>query len=153
YPSIGDDKWVAIAVTSEEEWAGFRRAIGDPAWCREARFADGYRRFEHRQDLDVLVADWTRQRTAVEAMELLQAEGVPAGPSHNAKDSLEDPHLVAQGYYVPIDIPELGPRMLAGLPWRVAPNPSGYNYAKAPQLGDDNAYVFGELLGLSEGEI
>lgn len=153
YPCLGEDKWVAIAVTNEAQWAGLCRAVGNPSWCREERFADGHRRFQHRQELDRLVGEWTRQHTAQQVMEILQAEGVPAGPSHNAKESLEDPHLRATGYYVPIEVPEAGPALLAGLPWRLHPNPAGYSYGKAPQLGEHNSYVFGDLLGISEDEI
>ena len=153
YPCLGEDKWVAIAVTTEREWTGFCSAIGDPPWCHEERFADGYRRFQHRQELDGLVGEWTGQHTAHQVMEVLQAQGIPAGPSHNAKELVEDPHLQEQGFYVPIEVPEVGPVLMAGLPWRLHPNPAGYNYGKVPQLGEDNSYVFGELLGLSESEI
>lgn len=153
YPCLGEDKWVAIAVTTEDEWSRFCVAIGNPEWCHDEQFADRYRRFQHRQELDRLVGEWTVHRTPQEVMEILQAANIPAGPSHNAKELVEDPNFQEQGFYVPIEMPDGGEVLMAGLPWRMHPNPAGYKYEKVPQLGGDNGYVFGDLLGLSKNEI
>lgn len=153
YPCQGEDKWVAIAVTTEDEWAGFCRALGNPSWCQEDRFADGYRRFQHRQELDSLVGEWTKQHTAYQVMEILQAEGVPAGPSLNGQELVEDPHLLERGLYIPIELPGIGPGLAKRVAWELHPNPAGYEYGRVPTLGQDNSYVFGEVLGLPEAEI
>lgn len=154
YPCRGDDRWVAVSVTSEEEWLGLRRAMGDPAGALlgEARFADAFRRKRHEEELDGLVAAWTAGRTAEEATEALQAEGVPAGPVLSAADLVDDPHLRARGAFVATESPEGGGALTIGAPWRIEPGlvPS---YRPAPRLGQDDDYVLRTLLGLSEAEV
>ena len=73
YPCRGEDRWCAIAVTSEHEWRAFRRALGEPAWANEPAFATMAERFAHGDALDRHVAAWTRERAPHDVMDLLQA--------------------------------------------------------------------------------
>src|SRR5439155_937499 len=56
YPCAGDDRWLAITVFSDEDWARFAHAIGDPEWT--TRFVTRAARLEHAAELDRLVAAW-----------------------------------------------------------------------------------------------
>ncbi|MBI3967904.1 MAG: CoA transferase, partial [Chloroflexi bacterium] len=47
YRCAGDDEWAAIAIAGEDEWQGFCRALGNPAWTQDPRFADRAGRQEH----------------------------------------------------------------------------------------------------------
>ena len=60
YPTRGADAWVAIAVENEAQWRSFRRALGGPAWAREPRFADMYRRLRNQDALDERIGAWTK---------------------------------------------------------------------------------------------
>lgn len=153
YRCAGDDRWVAIAVTSEEEWCGFRRALGDPAWATEERFSTLEGRRANEEELDRLIEEWTACRTPEDAMHLLQAHGVPAGAVQNMEDAMtRDPHLAARGFYVPLEHPEAGRTTYDGLVAKLSATP-GQLRAPAPLLGQHNDYVFRELLGLSEGAV
>src|SRR5437867_992323 len=77
YPCAGDDRWLAITVFSDEDWARFAHAIGDPEWT--TRFVTRAARLEHAAELDRLVAAWSRTQVAEEAMARLQGAGVAAG--------------------------------------------------------------------------
>ncbi len=153
HPTSGGDRWCVIAVTSEGEWESFCRALGDPPWCREPRFADLLSRYEQRDELDVRVAEWTRQRSPQEVMETLQAAGVPAAAVQDGRDLNEDPHLRQRGYLLPLAHPQF-PRdvVYPGLSIRLSASPGSVR-RPAPALGHDNAYIAGELLGLAEEEM
>ena len=83
YPCLGNDRWCAVAVSSEIEWNGFKRALGHPSWAEENRFASLSSRLANKEALDCLVREWTLRHSAEEVMSLLQKEGVPAGVVQN----------------------------------------------------------------------
>jgi len=152
YPCAGDDKWVAIAVRTEEEWRAFCRALGDPDWTGDPRFADEYHRLRHVHDLDRHVSAWTRQNSPQEVMELLQGHSVAAMPVMNIEDQFLDPHFQERQAYVEIEHPHVGIEWLYGMPWLLSDTPGSVR-AAAPLLGEHNEYVFRELLGLPIDEI
>ncbi|MBM2827024.1 MAG: hypothetical protein HW403_1088 [Dehalococcoidia bacterium] len=151
YRCQGDDKWVAIAATNEEEWRGLCGAMGHPEWAKDERFADGYSRLKNREELDPLIEEWTKERTHWDATETLQNAGVPAGPCSNVEDLTNDPHLRERGFYFEMVHPEVGPTEYPGLPIRsTAMEP---RYLPAPLIGEHNEYVLREIVGLSDDEI
>ena len=152
YRCQGDDRWCAIAVFTDEEWQGFKRALGNPPWAEDKRFATLAGRLKHSEELDRLVEDWTKERTAEEAMALLQRQGVAAGVVQDASDLAEDPQLKERGFFIELDHPELGKTISDAVPIRLSDTPARYTRA-APIQGQDNNYVYRELLGMSEDEI
>ena len=153
YRCQGHDKWVAISVQDEKQWAAFCHATGNPQWQRDGRFADAYGRHQHEKELDALVTLWTRERTTAEAMELLQAVGVPAGPSQDSLELINDPQLGYRGQFIEIEgHPEVGRRLqmamqgvFSGIPER--------RYLPAPVYDQHNDKVFHDILGLPHDEI
>jgi benzylsuccinate CoA-transferase BbsF subunit len=148
FPCKGEDKWVAIAVTSEQEWQTFCRAMGNPRWTEDERFGDTLSRFENQDELERLIREWTCNYTPGEAVEILQEAGVPAGPSVNIEELVRDPHLNERGFFVTPEHPEVGKRVLEGMPWKSSVSQPVFD--PAPLLGQDNYYVFHELLGMSD---
>ncbi len=152
YPCAEPDRWVAIAVGSEEDWSAFCQALGSPAWAQEGRFDTFAHRLENVVELDSLVSDWTRQRTAQETTDLLQAHGVAAMPVMNIEDQFMDPHLQERQAYLEVEHPHVGIEWLYGMPWLLGSTPGGIS-RPAPLLGQHNDYILGELLGLPAREI
>jgi benzylsuccinate CoA-transferase BbsF subunit len=152
YPCRGEDAWVAIAVRDEAEWGGLARVVGQPSWAGEARFADAAARKRNEAALDELIGGWTAERGVEEVVATLQAAGVPAGPVLPPARLLEDPHLRARGLFVETEAPLGGRRLTIGAPWRIRPDFEP-TYTPAPRLGQDDEYVFKELLGLSDDEV
>jgi crotonobetainyl-CoA:carnitine CoA-transferase CaiB-like acyl-CoA transferase len=148
----GEDRWVAIAVGTDEEWGAFRHVMGDPQWARDARFADAPGRRRYQDELERRIGAWTGTQAAEEVAIQLQQAGVPAAVSMTVSDLLRDPHLDARGAFVEVDHPETGPQVLYAPVWRFSDNPARIR-RPAPCLGQHNDYVFGELLGLSADEI
>jgi crotonobetainyl-CoA:carnitine CoA-transferase CaiB-like acyl-CoA transferase len=151
YRCAGQDEWLSIAIGSEAEWQGLVRAMGNPAWAADPAFATAAGRKAAETQLDAHIAAWTADKICVEAMHLLQAEGVPAAPSFKASELFSDPHVLARGQVQEIDHPVLGRRKTITSPYRMSETPPRIT-GTAPLLGQDNDYVLGELLGLSAEE-
>ena len=81
YPCQGDDKWIAIAVSSDDEWQALCSAMGNPDWSKDERFSNQYVRLKNQDELDTLIAGWTKAHSAYELTEQLQRVGVAAAPS------------------------------------------------------------------------
>lgn len=152
YRCRGDERWCSISVFTDEEWRGFKRTLGNPPWAEEERFATLAGRLENADELDELVEGWTGEHTAEEVMSLLQAEGVASGVVQNAGDLANDPQLKARGFFIELDHPELGRTVSEATPVRLSATPAKYERA-APIRGQDNDYVYGQLLGMSKAEL
>ena len=118
YRSRGDDKWVSIAVSTPEEWAALCDTMGNPAWTRDARFADAYRRWNNRDELDALLTSWTVQHTHREATEMLQKAGVAAMPSLSNEELSSDHQFEHRGMATTVDHPVMGEQAVFGPPDR-----------------------------------
>ncbi len=151
YPCRGDDRWIAITVSSNEEWSALCQAMGDPAWTREERFSDQPSRRRHQDEMDRRIGEWTAGHDHIELMNVLQKEGVAAGAVLDQAELMRDPHLRERGYYFEMEHPETGVRSYPRQPWKMSRMPQ--RKMRAPGLGEHNRYVFGELLGLSAEEI
>lgn len=152
YRCKGADKWISIAVTSDEEWVALRTAMGNEGALQEPEFAMQAGRWRNRDRIDALVEKWTRQHDPLELMELLQRHGVPAIPSFSAEELFSNAHLLARGAITETDHPVLGKRRAIGPPWKMSATPPRITRT-APLLGGDNEYVLCELLGLSPMEV
>ena len=85
-------------------------------------------------------------------MARLQEQGVAAGVVEDASDLAQDPQLKERGFFIELDHPQLGKTISDAVPVRLSDTLARYTRS-APVLGQDNAYVYGELLGMSEGEL
>jgi crotonobetainyl-CoA:carnitine CoA-transferase CaiB-like acyl-CoA transferase len=152
YPALGDDRWVAIAVFDDDQWKRLVEALGHPAWSDDERFATQSARFAHQDLLDEHLSSWTRERDRHEVMELLQAHSVPAGAVQNAEDLNErDPQIAHRGVFFEMDHPVIGEARFEGNPFR-ASSVSEDHWRSAPLLGEDNEYVFKQIVGVADEE-
>ena len=162
YQCQGADRWCAIAVQNDEQWAGFRRAIGNPAWCGDPVFSTNENRVANQDRLDALIGEWTAQLTADDAMEQMQREGVPASIVSQGDDLHASAHLAARDFYrpTPYYVAERGTpawewEKRDSLSWttpaRLSETPMEFGHYS--NVGEDNGYVFREVLGMSDSEI
>jgi crotonobetainyl-CoA:carnitine CoA-transferase CaiB-like acyl-CoA transferase len=152
YRCAGEDRWVSIAVLTDDEWHAFCRVIGQPALAEDARFRTVEDRKANEDELDVIVEAWTSTLDRFEVRHRLQAAGVAAFPPMTNKDLADDPHLNERGFFVEKEHPEVGVRKHAGMPWRMSETPCEV-WRAAPTIGQDNDYVYGEVLGFSSAQI
>jgi benzylsuccinate CoA-transferase BbsF subunit len=152
YRCRGDDKWVSIAVATDEEWQAFCNAAGHPEWASDERFSDTYSRWKNERELNDLIGEWTVNYTHYEVTEILQKAGVAAMPSFSNEEIFSDPHFKAQELAVEVEHPSMGKQVVLGPPWRLSETPARITKS-APTIGENNEYVFGEILGMSGKEI
>ena len=152
YKCVGDDRWCVIAVFTEEEWHALCHVLGNPAWSKEERFSTSSGRKKYAEELNRFLEQWTTKYTPEEVMNLLQQAGVPAGAVENASDLANDPQLIARNLFVQIEHPVLGKTISDNTPIKLSRTPTSFRRA-APLLGQDNYYVYREILGMSEQEL
>jgi crotonobetainyl-CoA:carnitine CoA-transferase CaiB-like acyl-CoA transferase len=151
YPCAGDDAWLALSVTSDDEWRRLAAVIDDPA-LRDPSLESVAARFARHDELDARIAEWTAPLDKFEAMHRLQHAGVAACASFSNGDLVEDPHLAARGFIVEWDQPGVGPRRYGGFPIhfsRIGP----LEMRPTPTLGQDNRYVLGDVIGMAGDDI
>ncbi|WP_423919511.1 CaiB/BaiF CoA transferase family protein [Candidatus Poriferisodalis sp.] len=148
----GDDEWVAIAVRSDDDWQRFAHAVNEP-WANEARWERLAGRLADEDELDRLVGEWTAGRTRQGVSQHLIAAEVPAAPVLRPSERIDgDPRTEDWGMWVTVPHREVGDTRVEGLPVRLSETDWAIGRA-APCLGEDNRYVFGEVLGRSDDEI
>jgi len=154
YRCSGDDNWVNIAIEREDQWTSFCRVIGEPEWSKQEKFSNSTGRWQNRGELDTLVEAWTAKHDKFEITEALQKAHVPAGAVLSMKEVNLNPHLIERGFFNVIDHGDgIGKRpMPCQIPAKFN-NIDSFVPDRAPRFGQDNNYVYGELLGIPQEEL
>jgi benzylsuccinate CoA-transferase BbsF subunit len=153
YACVGEDRWIAIAVMNDAEWQALVRAMEEPEWALDRRFATNEGRLANQDELDTRIEEWTSELDDYEAMELLQAAGVRAGVCQKPGDRFErDPQSRARGWWHTLMHPELGECEHDGVAPRLSKTPGQLRMA-SPLIGQHTHDVLREVLGLSASEI
>jgi len=146
FPCAGEDRWISIAVATDREWEGLVAAMGHPEWAQ--RFATHESRIAHIDELHERIAAWSRGFDNYELARTLQSYGVAAAPVLDVDDLLHDPHYRARQTFVEVRHPLGFRETIYGA--YVKASRTQPRVRPGPVLGQDNEYVFRELLGLSE---
>ena len=144
YPTAGNDRWIAIAVRSDDEWEALVKAMGRPPWTRGLATEDARR--SRRDEIDRRLAGWTVDQDGTELAAALQSRGVCAEISMTAQDLLEDSHLLKRGSITTVHHSEHGTRQTIEAPWRFALADTPYD-TWSPALGEHNEEIICGLLG------
>ncbi len=149
----GPNDYVYIYATraGNRHWDGLLRAIEREDLIGDPRFSSPEARWEHRAEIDVLLAAWTAARTKYEVMDLLGEAGAPAGAIRDLQEIVDDPEMRARGMVVTVDHPARGPFTMPG--WPVKMTSSQVEVTASPLLGQDNADVYHEWLGYSADDL
>ncbi len=142
--------WISIAVSSDAAWRALAEIMGPPALAEDLRFRTLADRKANELELDDLISQWTGANDAESLAGKLQAAGVAAAKSASSIDLIADGHLWGRGFYRPVTDPTGEERTIVGPAWRMTE--AAEITDGAPKLGQHNAYVFGDILGLSQAE-
>ncbi|MDP6100854.1 MAG: CoA transferase [Dehalococcoidia bacterium] len=151
YPCQGEDKWCVVAVESEQEWLALCRALGQPFLTDDPRFTSLDKRMQNQDALDLIITDWTSQRTPQEAMDILQKIGVPAGAVQDPAEMLEDIQLKHRRHFKVLEHPEIGPQHYENPPFHLSRTPAELRMP-SPCVGQHNEYIYREVLGMPDEE-
>ncbi|MNX53421.1 Succinyl-CoA:(R)-benzylsuccinate CoA-transferase subunit BbsF [compost metagenome] len=150
YPTAQPDRWLTLAIRDDAQWRALARVLGQDG--NDARYATASARLEQRTDVDRLVTRWLASRDAESTAEQLQQAGVCAHVSWTMQDIASDPHLQARGAVTTVQAPGIPARLAVGAPARFSGTDQVGIRRLTPALGQDEDYVFGELLGLDSAQ-
>ncbi len=155
YPCKGNDKWIAIAVSNDQQWQTLCNVLHRTEWLADSRFADAPSRWQNRDVIDKLLSEATVSHDQYALMHELQTNGVPAGAVLDGKSLLFDLHLKERGFYeIAEHDPTTGmpPLPYTSRPWKFSKTPGSLRSA-APTLGRHNQFVLRNIIGKSAYDI
>jgi formyl-CoA transferase len=149
YPCKGggpnDYCYIYTTRAGNHHWERLLQVIGREDLLGDPRFADNKDRYANCDAVDEVIKPWVAQHTKREVMEILGRAGVPAGAVFDTDELIHDPFLRDRGMFPEIDHPVRGKLRMPG--WPVKMSDSCVPVMSAPLLGQDNAQIYGELLG------
>jgi crotonobetainyl-CoA:carnitine CoA-transferase CaiB-like acyl-CoA transferase len=144
-------QWISIVASSDVAWSALAKAMGQPELAQHPDFQTLAARKQHEPELDRRLAAWTAGQDATELGRQLQSLGVAVATSQSSVDLVADPLLWGRQFYRSVSDRAGNSRSIVGPGWSMSREAAITD--AAPRLGEHNAYVFGELLGLSaEGQ-
>ncbi|MDR3661779.1 MAG: CoA transferase, partial [Mycobacterium sp.] len=153
FPADGDDDWVAVTVRNDADWLALCDVLGKPDLSADDELRTPVGRNRHRARIDEVVGAWTAQRTPNDAMEQLQAAGVPAGAVLHAAQVPEwDFYVQRRAFREELHPHGTAPFMMENVQIHsdlIADPPLG----QAPLLGEQTREIAAELLGLDHDRI
>ena len=146
-----DGRYVVIACFTEQEWEGFRAALGRPDWTDLERMRRKWSRLCEQKEIDRHIDFWCRERTAAQAFKAMREHGVPSGIVKSPEEMHRDPQLRHRGHYAALEHPTMGTRTYDSPAFRLSKTPGG-PWKAAPLLGEDTERVLKGTLGMSDEE-
>ncbi|MCY3948522.1 MAG: CoA transferase [Acidimicrobiaceae bacterium] len=142
YPTMGDDEWIAIAVSDDEQW----RSLAIEMRQEELAVLDTAARRERRVELDEIVAAFTSRQNGPGLMYRLQAHGIAAHHVQNSGACFNDPQLAHRQHFqwMPHDFARS--TVVDGVPYTLSAAHNGFEWA-GPMYGEHTMEVLENLLG------
>ena len=150
--ATADGEWLTISASSDRTFARLAEAIGRPELALDPRFSDNASRIANDAELDGIIAAWMAARTADEIMDVLARREVVAGKVYDVEDIFEDPHFAAREDIVSVPDLDFGTVKMPGVFPRFSRSSCRVRWSGG-RMGQDNDKVYGELLGLGQGEL
>lgn len=144
---------VVIAAGNNKLYAILCDVMGKPELKTDPRFAEVKDRVANHVAMREIIVPWTKQHTIDEVDKLLNDAGCPACPVNTLDRLVVDPQIAgARGMFPTIDQPGIGELQITAIPAHTTRTSTAPRKA-APLLGEDNADVYGKLLGLDEAKL
>ncbi len=142
-----------IGANKDSLWKRLATAMGRSELGDDPRYATHLARGENQDELDDLINDWTLTLTMDQVDALMIEHSIPAGRVYRAPDMLDDPHFQARGAIVEVETERFGAlKMQSSFP-KLSVTPGTIRRPAPSKVGQHNAEIYGELLGLGEVEL
>jgi crotonobetainyl-CoA:carnitine CoA-transferase CaiB-like acyl-CoA transferase len=148
------DGYVVVGIGNTLLFRTLVGAMGMPELSRDPRFKSAPARLRNHDEVNRLVADWVKQRTVAEVVQVLGPDGanIPCAPVMTVDQLLSDPHLRAREMVVELPHPKLGRVPVPGVPFKLSASPGAVE-SLGPELGQHNDEIYRGMLGLSAAEL
>lgn len=151
YRTVGDDEWMVLSVRTDTEWRRLLDVLGRPSELERPALATLAGRHAAHDEIDAAISAWTSRRDGMDVSAELQAVGIPAGPVLDEAAAASDAHLHERGFFQMLTHPSAGTHFHAGPNFHLSATPPQI-WRAAPTVGQDNEYVYKELLGVTDAE-
>lgn len=151
YPTR-DGLMIAIGANQDTVFGRLAEAMDRPELATDERYATHSARGEHQQELDALIADWTRTLDIEPLERRLHEAGVPAGMIYRAPEMLEDAHFRAREAIVRVADRTFGDLAMQNVAPKLSETPGRIRHT-GPALGEHNDEIYRGLLGLDDAAI
>ncbi|RJT24529.1 CoA transferase [Chakrabartia godavariana] len=142
-----------IGANKDSLWKRLAEAMGRPELGDDPRYATHLARGENQDELDALINDWTKTLTVDEVDALMIDYSIPAGRVYRAPDMIADPHFQARDAIIEVETERFGPlKMQSSFP-KFSATPGSVRRPAPSRVGQHNAEIYGELLGLEAAEL
>ncbi len=146
------DGYITFRSSPGNFWDGAVRMLGNPEWAKEPIFATETERLKNSDALDAMLTGWFMEYTKEEIFQRAQAQGVPCFPVYDVREVAENRQYQARDFFQQCDHPVAGHFKMPGAPYRMGRTPAAVR-RPAPRLGEHNAMILGERLGISRAEL
>ncbi len=151
YPTA-DARWVVVSSTTDATARRLFRAIGRDDLADDPTLATNVLRALRAQEIDDIVAQWMLQRSQEQALKILHACDVAAGPINDIEQFFQDPHVAARASIATLDDPDLGKLRIPGIAPHFYRTPGNIRWAGRKAIGADTRSVLRDC-GYADAEI
>jgi crotonobetainyl-CoA:carnitine CoA-transferase CaiB-like acyl-CoA transferase len=152
YPTA-DGQFIVIGANQDRVFQRLAALMDRADLARDPRFQDHVARGRHHAELDAIIAEWTGRLALDDLWDRLNRAGIPAGPIYSVRDVVRDPHFRERGVLTEWEDEEWAPVLMPGVVPQLSETPGAVRWAGRKAVGADNAWVYGEVLGLSPEEL
>ncbi len=142
-----------IGANKDSLWKRLAEAMGRPELGDDPRYATHVARGTNQFELDDLINDWTQTLTVDELDALMTEYSIPAGRVYRAPEMLADPHFKAREAIIEVETERFGKLKMQNAFPKLSGTPSGVRRPAPSVVGQHNAEIYGELLGMSADEL
>jgi benzylsuccinate CoA-transferase BbsF subunit len=151
YPCKGEDRWCAIAVQSDTQWAALCKIIERQDLIEDERFYTFINRKKNEDEINKIIGEWTIKFEPDVIMQEMQTVGIPAGVVKNSADIYSDPQLRERGIFWPLNHPDMGLYTHLGQSFVLSETPAQARIP-SPQLGEHTEFVCSKILNMKDSE-
>ena len=141
------DGWIGALPYTDRQWAALFEIANRPDLAEDPRFRTLPSRLAHIDEVYATLGELLAERTSAEWLEAFDAANIPSMPIHQPDDLLDDPHLVATGFWQTMTHPDLGTLRFPGIPAQFSKTPGAIRRT-APKLGEQSIEI---LTGIGYG--
>ncbi len=142
-----------IGANKDSLWVRLAEAMGRPELGTDPRYATHLARGENQHELDEIINDWTAT-LSVDALDALMTRySIPAGRVYRAPEMLADPHFRAREAIIEVETERFGKLKMQNAFPKLSATPSSVRRPAPSVVGQHNAEVYGELLGLGAEDL
>jgi len=149
----GSDGMVIIAANQDTIFARLAQAMGMPELKDNPRYATHVARGANQIELDVLIGQWTKDKTIADIEAIMIDHAVPVGKVYRAKEMLEDPHYAARDALIDLPSEQFGTVKMQNVFPKMSKTQGEVRWGGPEQLGSHTEEVLTELLDLTPEQI